>query len=121
MNKLTMLIILVIAFGLIATRALAGDDLSASDFFYSESIDNTVEVINESGLQERACVITQSVELSASEFFYGHSVIDLAGAINTSDLQQRSDASTQLNVQLTPDIFYGYSDVNTVSDKCADC
>ncbi|MDA3895269.1 MAG: hypothetical protein PF482_03860, partial [Desulfobacteraceae bacterium] len=73
MNKLTILIIAVIFFGFYANPAFAVGVLSNSDFFYGETIDNTVEVINASHLQATAGISTQPIELSASEFFYGDS------------------------------------------------
>lgn len=121
MNKLTTLIIVVISFGLISTQAIAADRLSASDFFYGESIINTVEVVKADNRQERTDIATQPINLSASEFFYGYTIATQIWPVKADDRQERTDVAKQPKNQLTPEVFYGYSDVNSSSDKCADC
>ncbi|MBC2714465.1 MAG: hypothetical protein HF978_04065 [Desulfobacteraceae bacterium] len=121
MNKLTILIIMVISFGLIATQAMAADDLLTSDFFYGETIDTTVEVIKAADLQERANVTTQSIVLSESEFFYGETIDNAVEVINADALKEETAVATPSNDLLTPEIFYGYKDVILVTDKCANC
>ncbi|MGB9500254.1 MAG: hypothetical protein ACKVE4_11045 [Dissulfuribacterales bacterium] len=115
MNKLTILIIMVISFGLIATQAMAGEDLAASDFFYGERIDNTEQVINVVDLHQKAEVITQSTELSASVFFYGESINNALVINNTAESQGRTGVAASLNDLLTPEVFYGYSDAVSVA------
>ena len=112
---------MVISFRLIATQAMAGEALSASDFFYGERIDNTEQVSKAADLHQKAEVITQSTELSASAFFYGESINNALVINNAADSQGRTGVAASLNDLLTPEVFYGYSDAVLVTDKCADC
>lgn len=121
MKKLTTLIIVVISFGLITSHAIATDRLSASDFFYGISINNTVEVVKVDDRQERTDVATQPFNLSASDFFYGSTIADQIWPINANDRQERLDVAALSMDLLSPEVFYGYSDVNLIACKCTGC
>ena len=124
MNKLIILPILIAFSGLIATHALALDninDLSASEFFYGESVDNNNPVVNTSDLR----VIREAAspqDLAASDFFYGPVIDGQPEILKGDDRPQRTKVAATLADMITPEIFYGYTDVIVNKEApCADC
>lgn len=118
MNKLTALIIAAVSFGLVAPQAMADSYLSASDFFYAESIENALEVNNAANIKDKTYNSTGDADLSASDFFYGYAAGDPVETAHTSGFQERRDVATGSIGQITPEIFYGYSDVKKIDEKC---
>lgn len=130
MNKLIILPIIIVFFGLIATHALAQNninDLSASEFFYGELADNNNPVINTSNLRVvRGAASPEN--LAASDFFYSQPievqpeiVIGPEIVIN-DDRPQRTEVAATLADMITPEIFYGYTDVIVNPEApCANC
>jgi hypothetical protein len=118
MNKLTILVIIVISWGLITSQALAADALSASDFFYGESVDNNNPVINTS--DHRVIREAASPEnLAAADFFYGQPIDVQSEILKGDDRPQRTEVAATPGNLITPEIFYGYTDV--IEEKAAPC
>ena len=124
MNKLIIIPILIVFFGLIATHALAQNninDLSASEFFYGESADNNNPVINTSDLRViRGAASPEN--LAASDFFYGQPIDVQPEIVIRADRPQRTEVAATLADMITPEIFYGYTDVIVNTEApCANC
>lgn len=115
MNILFILMITTVSL-LIAAPAMAADVISASDFFYGESVDNNVDVVRVSGVQHDADIVKQAPVLSASDFFYGDMIAIQVVRVESSDIQERIRVTVPTSAQLTPGIFFGYEDLNTAAD-----
>jgi hypothetical protein len=125
MNKLTIISICIILSGFFVNHALALDninDLSASEFFYGESVDNNDAAINTPVLRVIREAALPYSGLDSSDFFYGQT-IDVPSQVLIGDNRpQRTEVVEASDHIISPEVFYGYTDVIEVTKApCANC